>query len=70
MNPAAFTAWLNAITAADTALARLIVLGHSVRADLSADDQTTLDSRLAALESQNDAVFTRVDGELKVAQGH
>jgi hypothetical protein len=68
MNPAAFTAWLNAIAAADTVLAGLIDLGRSVRADLSTADQATLDASIRALQSRNDADFDRVNSKLQDAQ--
>jgi hypothetical protein len=67
MNPTAFAAWLKAIAAADAALAGLIVLGRSVREELSSDDQAALDAKLAVLESLNDAAFARIDAKLSAA---
>jgi hypothetical protein len=68
MNATAFASWLDAILAADKTLAGLISLGRSVRAELSSDDQASMDRALASIQSANDATYLRLDGKLAAAE--
>jgi hypothetical protein len=55
------------ITAGGQAMAAIVDLVAKARAALSAEDAATVDGALAALQAQNDAAFTRLDGELAEA---
>jgi hypothetical protein len=58
---------LQLIDAADATLASSIAIYRGVRDTLSTEDVATIDARLAALQSSNDAAFARVDGKLEQA---
>ena len=60
---------LQLITAADATLAQSIAIYRDVRDTLSTQDIASIEAKLAALQSTNDADFARVDGELAQASG-
>jgi len=66
MNPVQI---LQLINAADATLASSIAIYQGVRDTLSTQDVATIDARLAALQSSNDAAFVRVDAQLEQAAG-
>ena len=60
---------LQLINAADATLASSIAIYQEVRDTLSTEDVATIDARLMALQSSNDAAFVRVDAKLEQAAG-
>jgi hypothetical protein len=60
---------LQLINAADATLASSIAIYQGVRDTLSIQDMATIDAKLAALQSSNDAAFVRVEAKLAQAAG-